>query len=206
MCKYILLSVLMLKGLLCHAQSAEMEQLSLDLQKLAQLKSILGDMESNYVVLFQRYEAIRNDAKGNFLLHQAYLDGLLQVSPAVQEDPRLSLIAQDQATLTQACASALLQLQSDPRFSTAEVSGLSGVYEDILRGGTADLEELNLVLTAGALRMTDDERLLAIDRVHRRLAERLSYLRYVNHSLGQVSAGRAGAATDLLMLKNLYGL
>src|SRR5258706_6035815 len=65
------------------------EQLSLDVQKLTQLKTILSDMYKDYEVIDKGYTDIRNIAAGNFNLHKAFLDGLLLVSPAVRDYPRI---------------------------------------------------------------------------------------------------------------------
>ena len=66
-----------------RAQSVSqlLTQLSLDIQKLSELKTILNDMYKSYTVLDKGYTDIKNIAQGNFSLHKAYLDGLMAVSP-----------------------------------------------------------------------------------------------------------------------------
>ena len=70
---------------LCKAQSYEAQQLLLDVQKLSQLKQMLADLKKGYEVLYEGYTNIKNISKGSFDLHQAFLDGLLEVSPAVKK-------------------------------------------------------------------------------------------------------------------------
>jgi len=53
-----------------------LEQLSLDVQKLSELKTILQDMYTDYAIVNKGYTDIKNIAEGNFKLHQLYLDGL----------------------------------------------------------------------------------------------------------------------------------
>src|SRR3954453_2688915 len=67
-----------------NGQSYETQQLLLDVQKLAQLKQILADMKTGYQIVSKGYTDIREISKGNFNLHQIFLNDLLQVSPVVK--------------------------------------------------------------------------------------------------------------------------
>jgi len=65
------------------AQSTDMVQLILDIEKLTQLKGILTDMKTGYNIIDGGYNQVKSIAKGNFNLHQTFLNGLLAVNPAV---------------------------------------------------------------------------------------------------------------------------
>src|SRR5579863_2568221 len=73
-----------------RAQSFEIQQLVLDIEKLTQLKDILKDLKEGYQVLDKGYSAIRDIAQGNFNLHKAFLDALLTVSPTVKNYARVA--------------------------------------------------------------------------------------------------------------------
>jgi hypothetical protein len=66
------------------------EELILDKEKLAELKTILQDMYKSYQIIDQGYSDIKNIAQGNFNLHKAFLDGLLAVSPTVRNYGRVA--------------------------------------------------------------------------------------------------------------------
>src|SRR4051812_4125515 len=72
------------------AQEQEIQQLLLDVEKLAQLKNILTDLKKGYEILSGGYQTIKNISEGNFNLHQTFLDGLLQVSPVVRNYKRVA--------------------------------------------------------------------------------------------------------------------
>lgn len=206
MYKAILLLSLSLGAKTSNAQSAELEQLTLDISKLAQLKSILQDMYSYYTILDKGYEDIKGIAKGNFNLHQTYMNGLLVPSPAVSSDPQVQAILQDQAQLLQAYDAIVAAFQADPHLTPAEVTRLTTVCTGVLQASAEDLNELAMVLTDGVLRMSDDERLTAIERIHRDITDRLAYLRSLATTVARVSASRRGRASDALTLQKLYGL
>ena len=71
------------------AQSYEAQQLLLNWEKLAQLKKILDNMYKGYQVLSYGYTTIKDISEGNFNLHHAFLEGLLQVSPTVLKYKRV---------------------------------------------------------------------------------------------------------------------
>ena len=79
----MLLLVLPLAALRAQSVSDDTEQLLLDVQKLAQLKQILVEMEQAYTITHAGYESIKSLSQGTFSLHQAFLDGLLAVNPGV---------------------------------------------------------------------------------------------------------------------------
>src|SRR5882724_3553453 len=83
----------------CFAQSDEAEQLILDIEKLQQLEKILDNMYAGYKILDYGYTTIKNIAEGNYKLHQAFLDGLYLVNPAVRNYKRIPYIIDYQKLL-----------------------------------------------------------------------------------------------------------
>jgi hypothetical protein len=73
-----------------YAQSTETQQLLLNVEKLAQLKKILSNMKKGYEIVSSGYNTIKDIFKGNFNLHDAFLNALLQVSPTVRKYKRVA--------------------------------------------------------------------------------------------------------------------
>lgn len=199
-----LLALLLSGGL--AAQGPEAQQLLLNVEKLAQLRQLLGDMKQGYEVLRSGYGVIRDVSEGNFSLHQGYLDGLLQVSPAVRHYRRVAEILRLQALLAREYRQAYDRFRRQGQFSPAELDYLAGVYGRLLRQSLESLEALTLVLTATPLRMTDAERLQAIDAIHRDVQDGLLFLRHFNHGTSLLALQRAREKKDLAMRRTLYGI
>ena len=81
-----ILLIVFLSTNICFGQSQEAKQLLLNVEKLAQLKLMLSHMKTGYQILEKGYTSIKNISQGNFNLHRDFLDGLLQVSPAVKHN------------------------------------------------------------------------------------------------------------------------
>jgi hypothetical protein len=162
------------------AQSQEAQQLLLNMEKLTQLKSMLSDMKKGYQVISDGYSKVKNIAEGNFSLHEVFLDGLLLVSPEVKKYSRVKDILTVQKAIVSEATGALGRFRSSEHFSSAELGYLGDVYQRLLKNSVDYLDELAMVITSSKLRMSDEERLSAIDRIFGQAQEKLMFLRDFN--------------------------
>ncbi|MDN5287458.1 MAG: TerB family tellurite resistance protein [Mucilaginibacter sp.] len=183
-----------------------LEQLSLDYQKLAGLKSILQQMYKGYEVLNKGYNAVKKVSQGNFNLHEAFLDGLMSVSPAVRRYPRVADIINDQASLIGQYKAAYTVFRHDPHFKPGEISYMTGVYHHLASSSLKNLDDLAMVVTASKLRMSDAERLTAIDQIFTNSHEQLSFLRKFNDQAYKTALQRSRATNDRQTLRTLYDI
>ncbi len=190
----------------CKAQSYELQRLVLDIEKLAQLKSILSDLEKGYQILETGYTTIKNISAGNFNLHKAFLDGLLEVSPSVQKYYRIAGIIEYQSSIVSEYKAALNRFRQDSHFQPDEIVYIGKVYDNLADKSAKNLESLLNFLTAGKLRMNDAQRLEAIDRIYEDTKNQFLFLRQFNNSTQWLAINRSVEAGDVMTLKNLYGL
>ncbi|WP_439695859.1 TerB family tellurite resistance protein [Mucilaginibacter sp. AW1-7] len=188
------------------AQSDEIQQLLLNVEKLAQFKSILSDMKKGYTILSNGYNSVKNIAQGNFSLHEAFLDGLWLVSPEVRKYGRIADIINEQAALIAEYKSAYRRFNSGGNFSASELDYLSKVYGQLLKESGANMDQLALVITANKLRMSDDERLKAIDRIYADTDDKLVFLRSFNRQTSVLDYQRQREKMDLTGMKQYYNL
>jgi hypothetical protein len=188
------------------AQAVQLEQLALDIQKLAALKGVLKDLQKGYQVLSQGYETIKGIAQGNFNLHQAFLDGLLLVSPAVRKDVRVAEIIRRQASIISESQAALKQFRQGGRFSPDELAYMGTVYGQLIQQSLNNAQDLLNLLTDGALRMSDDERLRAIEGLSNRTGDQLFFLRSFNNNASVLSLQRSRENNDVNAIRSLYDI
>lgn len=183
----------------------DIQQLLLDVQKLTALKEILTQMYDEYETVFQGYEQIKGLSQGTFSLHKNYLDALLAVNPSVASYAKIGEIISKEAALVRECTSANAYLTGSGRFSVGELTYFSGKYAALLQQGSRDVTELYMVITAGELRMSDAERLSAIDRIDADMTGRLGYLRSFDDQAGMAAAQRAHETADMGTIRVLMG-
>lgn len=188
------------------AQQQEIQQLLLDVEKLAQLKNILSDLKKGYEILSGGYQAIKNISEGNFNLHETFLDGLLQVSPVVRNYKRVADIISLQIRIVSSYKGAFKQFKESGQFTPDEILYLGQVYSHLFNQSVQNLEDLATVLTAGKLRITDDERLQAIDAVWKEIEDEWNFLHHFNDQTRLLALGRAKEALDVGSIKGIYGV
>ena len=189
-----------------HAQSHEAQQLLLNWEKLSQFKKILQNMYDGYKILHKGYTTIKDLSEGNFRLHKTFLDRLLDVSPLVKRYQRVSDIIRYQLMIVNEYKTAFKQFKEEGSFSPEEIAYMEKVYANLLKRSGESLDELLMVLTAGALRMSDDERLGAIDRIYVSVEEQVAFLKQFNIDTAFLAMQRKGERAEMDLSKRLYGL
>lgn len=185
------------------AQQFEIEQLLLNVEKLAQFKQILQDMKDGYEILVQGYGFIKNVSEGNFNLHDAFLSGLMQVSPTVRKYKRIAEIVEMQVVLTRQYKLALSRFRSSNLFSDGEMNYLDHVYGQLFKRSVRNMEDLTTVITAGQLRMSDHERIEMIDNIHAEMTDKLAFLRTFNDDNAQLLMNKMREQKDSKILEKL---
>lgn len=189
-----------------NAQSDEAQQLLLNWEKLVQFKKILKNMYDGYKILHKGYTAVKDISEGNFNLHKTFLDGLLQVSPAVRKYKRIADIINYQVRIVKEYKAAFNQFKEDKQFTVEEIDYLGKVYSNLFQESLKNLDELSMVITAGKLRMSDDERLQAIDKIYAFIEDQYSFLKDFNGNTAMLALQRKSEQAEIKMSRRINGL
>lgn len=205
--------ILLLAIVLCSAdnnkakaQSFEIQQLILDCEKLVQLKDIYEDLVKSYDILSEGYNAVRDISKGNFDLHDIFLDGLMKVSPVVQQYSKVADIIDYELKIISEYSTAFERFKADNNFSPDEILYLGGVYDNLVDESIKGIGDLTNLITDGLLRASDDERLVQIDKLYDEMKDRLIFLRHFNNNTSVLSLQRARSKNDLNTVSDIYGV
>lgn len=204
-CVWILVVILSLPHLL-KAQTEEAEQLLLDVQKLSQLKQMLADLKKGYEIIYKGYSTIKNISEGNFNLHQVFLDGLLEVSPAVRNYKKVVDIVSLQLRIVSEYKSAFKQFKENGKFTPGEIDYMGKVYSHLFDESVKNLETMTMIITSGTLRMSDDERLKQIDTLYEDMIDKLTFLRHFNNQTSVLLLQRTKDENEINLSKKFYGL
>jgi hypothetical protein len=189
-----------------QAQSEELQQLILNIERLNQLRAILNELYKGYQILTTGYNTIKDLSEGNFSLHKTFLDGLLNVSSTVKKYKRIAEIVTIQQQIIKQCNKALPAFKDTHVFSEQEIDYLEKVYEDIFNRSIRNMDELLMIITAGQLRMNDAERLNAIDRIYKEIKDKQEFLRYFNKKTALLGTQRKKANYDYQFFQQLLDL
>lgn len=187
-----------------RAQSTEIQQLLLNYEKLNQLKNILSDMKKGYKIVSKGYTAIKDISQGNFNLHEAFIDGLMAVNPAIKNYKRVIDIISYQKNIVREYKSAFIRFKQNGSFSPDEIEYLGKIYGQLFNKSIQNLDELATVITSSKLSMSDDERLQAIDRIFADTEDKLQFLRDFNKQANLLAIQRSREKQDVATMQQLY--
>lgn len=186
------------------AQSQEAQQLILNVEKLSQLKNILSDMKRGYEVISKGYKAVKDIAQGNFSLHEVFLDGLWLVSPEVRKYYKIAEIIAYQKDMVTEYKAAFKRFSSSGNFTASELSYLLKVYGKLMEESLDNLDMLVTVITANKMRMSDDERLAAIDGIFSDTENKLVFLRSFNRQNSMLNLQRQREKSEIKGLGSYF--
>lgn len=197
---------MMLGSYKSKAQSFEIQQLILDVEKLSQLKNIYSDLVKGYEILSEGYNAVKDISQGNFDLHNMFLDALMKASPVVQKYQKVADIIDCELKIISEYGPAYGRFKQDDNFSPDEIIYIAKVYNNLVDESIKGLSDLTTVITDNTLRASDDERLNVIDQLDTEMQNRLSFLRYFNNNTTVLALQRAREKNDVNTIKNIYGI
>ncbi|NLR67321.1 TerB family tellurite resistance protein [Chitinophaga varians] len=189
-----------------NAQAKELAQLALNIEKLAQFRQILSDLKKGYEILSGGYNTIKNISQGNFQLHKVFLDGLMEVNPAIKKYSRVADIVEYQIALVKEYKKAFQYAKSSGSFTIAEIEYMGRVYGRLFDASLQNLDDLFTVITASNLRMSDEERLDAIDKIHSEMLDKLTFLRHFNSSNTVMAVQRMKELKEVERMKAMEGM
>ena len=201
---FLLLSMVFSYG--GFTQLQDIEQLKLDLEKLVQMKTMLSSMYNGYTTISNGYKQVTSLAKGNFDLHKNYLDQLLQVAPPIKNASVVQTILTKQTTVIAELNAAYGIYLKSGLFSTTELFNTKMEFDQYKSLISKKLDQLNLVLTPGVLRISDQERISAIDRIDKDVGDALGFVRTLVKEQNTVAAARAQQKKDNNAMRAWYGL
>ena len=188
------------------SQATEAQQLLLNWEKLRQLEEILDNMYRGYKILDKGYSTIKKIAEGNYTIHELFIDGLMAVNPSIRNYKRIPFIIEYQKLLLKEYQRAYNRFRQDPNFKLEEIEYLANVYKFLFDASLRNIDELMMIITATKLSMSDDERMLAIDRIFFDMEDKLIFLRAFNNNTQLLAIQRARSRNDVETMRKLYGV
>ncbi|WP_297337914.1 TerB family tellurite resistance protein [Algoriphagus sp.] len=189
-------------GAFAQAQTAEVRQLLLNVEKLEQLREMLEGMKEKYRILESGFNQVKGITEGNFRLHEAFLNRLKQVSPEVKSYYKVAEIVHYQLRLIQAVSRIRAELNELGWDNWEEQEKVIQSFTAFSRAGMENMETLLLILADGQLQLDDGERIRSIDRIHDSMQELLTGLSRWNWSYRELLDLRKGKQADLTRLEN----
>lgn len=141
------------------------------LKQIAALQVYIGYARKGYEVASSGLGVVRDITGGEFNLHNVFITGLKQVSPAIRSDARIAEIIALQVSIIKAFGA----IRKDDIFNVDELLYIADVADGVISECYNDLEELLLVITSGKLEMTNDQRLQRLNTIYDRMRDKSAF-------------------------------
>lgn len=203
--RFVMVILLLISGPIAKAQSDEVQQLLLNVEKLNQLKDMLENMKDKYLIIRQGYNQVKGIAEGNFNLHQAFLNRLLKVNPNVRAYYKVGEIVELQISLIRGMAKVKQEFRWSDFLEEQEFAQVDRLFSVWSRSSLNLLEELLLILSDNQLEMGDWERIEAIDRLHASVLNLSKGVAMFANSISELGDLRNMKSRELTTLQTLFG-
>lgn len=135
-------------------------------QQIAALQAYAGTLQQGYAIAREGINAVQDIKNGDLGLHQAFFGSLLSVNPSILKSKNSAVILLYQASILHAFQEVLPALRQHGNLAASELNYLEKVKVTVLAACTRDMETLQMLLTEGEWKMTDDERLRQLETLY----------------------------------------
>lgn len=168
------------------------------LQQIAAYKAFESELKQGYGVIKNGLSGIRDINTAELNAHTAYYQSLKSVSVPVKNNNQIADILNWQSEITNSFNQSFNGLTDD------EQTYLSAVKTGVLNECNADLTDLQNLLTANKLEMTDDERLHRLAQIYVDMLNKYQFTRSFCNSVKLLLIQRQQDSHDTQTLKNIY--
>lgn len=139
-------------------------------------------------------------------LYADYFDELQQVKNVIVYYHRVKDITATQLKIAKEYRRAFNLFKQDDHFSASEIKYMEEVYAGILRKSIDNLDQIQMVVNAFNVSMTDADRINIINQAADQVDQNYGDLKLFNHQNKVLSLQRAKDAQEVDVVKQLYGL
>ncbi len=139
-------------------------------------------------------------------LHDEWYTSLLKINSVVTNYQQVKKIWGYQSRTLDLYSQNIGQLRANPYLTPTQIQGMVKGYTVLITENVGLLDDLTTILTPGAAKMTDAQRLKFINRIADKAAHQYQLVSYFTRRNQAIASQQTQAAVDAQTLKKLYGL
>lgn len=176
------------------------------IKQIMLLKTYTGYLEKGYKIVNGGWNAVKEIKNGEWNLHGIYYGSLATVNPKIAGYDNVHAILSRSEKTMQIGKATLLEANQAGILTPAEKTALRNTMDNLCRDVLSSLNRLELILTNNKLKMTDDERLKAIDELDESAIKNLRAAKGISRQIAVIVSSRKKAKEETIRLKQWYGL
>lgn len=170
-------------------------------QQIAALKVYLGNLKKGVDIAHKGLNTISNIKDGNFNLHRDFFSSLKNVKPAISNSAKVADIIAFQIYVIRDMKKVYAFCERNENFTAEEIRYIAKVHTNMLLLCDASISELLMIIRSNETEMTDDQRLLRIDRIYDDMQEKYAFVQVFSKDAQILSREREKERLELDLLK-----
>jgi hypothetical protein len=149
---------------------------------------------------------IKNLEDQTVQMHDEWYTSLLKINSVVANYQQVKSIWNYQNRTMSLYTQNISQLRANPYLTPTQFQGMVKGYTVLLAENVGLLDDLSTILTPGAAKMTDAQRLKFINKISDKVTHQYQLVAYFTKRNQTIATQQTQAAKDAETLKKLYGL
>lgn len=174
-------------------------------EQIAALQVYLEYVEKGYHLTRDGLTLIGDIKNGELGLHRGYFNSLKTVNPHIMKYPKIAAILSMQMDIINQQYSVRSSSKKSGQFSMDELDYIKKVFDNLEREAEKGLDELQLVLSDGKMKMTDDERITQVDKIYKSMRDKYSFAQSLSNKVKILIRQRKQGRKEAKDLEQLYG-
>ena len=139
-------------------------------------------------------------------MHDEWYSSLLQINSVVRDYRRVQNIWTYQSKILTLYSQNMGQLRQNQNLTPTQIQGVVRGYTVLMADNVGLLDDLTVILTPSAAKMTDAQRLKFINKISDKVVHQYQLVAYFTKRNQAIAAKQSKAAQDRQLIKQLYGL
>ena len=171
------------------------------IQQIVALRVFMGNLKKGYDIAHKGLNTISNIKDGNFNLHRDFFGSLKNVKPAISNSVKVADIIAFQIYVIRDMKRVYNFCERNENFTPEEIRYIAKVHTNLLFLCDANLSELLMIIRSNETEMTDDERLIRIDKIYDDMQDKHAFVQAFGNDTQSLSQERGKESRQVEILR-----
>jgi hypothetical protein len=175
-------------------------------QQIAALQVYLDYLKKGYNIVQKGWTTVENITNGNLNLHRDFFGSLKGVNPVIGNSAKVVDIIAFQYYIIRNMKGVYNFCATNKNFTPEEIRYIAKVHTNMLFLCDASISELLMIIRADKTEMTDDERMLRIDKIYDDMQDKHAFVKAFDSDTKQLSSQRSKEEREAEIFRKIQGV
>jgi hypothetical protein len=175
-------------------------------QQIAALRVYIDYLKKGYNIVQKGWTTVENITNGNLNLHRDFFGSLKSVNPVIGNSAKVVDIIAFQYYIIRNMKGVYNFCATNKNFTPEEIRYIAKVHTNMLFLCDASISELLMIIRADKTEMTDDERMLRIDKIYDDMQDKHAFVKAFDSDTKQLSSQRSKEEREAEIFRKIQGV